>query len=182
MPDTSKLRGAVVADIIAAMDPDEMTTGEKASLRRLQPGGPDWRSILEAAEASSECPSKFGNQKMGDSSSHGIALMAHGSGLAHRPRIAVGQALFLGGESRRERGFYSEDRLSALLSSRGSTLHRLLARLFRMLANEGSAFNWREMAWFILNEGHNNEEEADKSRVEIARAYYRAQSSSQQPE
>ena len=48
-----------------------------------------------------------------------------------------------------------------------------------MLANEGSAFNWREMAWFILNEGY-NEEEADKSRIEIARAYYRAERRSAQ--
>jgi hypothetical protein len=43
-----------------------------------------------------------------------------------------------------------------------------------MLSSEGCAFNWREMAWFILNDGH-NEDEAGKSRIEIARAYYRAQ-------
>ena len=105
---------------------------------------------------------------------HGIALMAHGAGYAHNPRLHVGRSLYLGGEQQPgERGFYSQDRLATLLAARGPTLHRLLARLFRMLANERCAFNWREMAWFILNEGY-NEDEADKSRIEIARAYYRA--------
>ena len=75
--------------------------------------------------------------------------------------------------------FYSEDRLSTLLAARGDALHRILARLFRMLGNQGCAFNWRDMAWFILNEGY-NEERADEARIEIARAYYRAEYSSYQ--
>ena len=61
-------------------------------------------------------------------------------------------------------------------------MHRLLGRLFRMLANERCTCNWREMAWFILNEGY-NEEEADKARIGIARAYYQAERRSlQSPE
>jgi len=88
--------------------------------------------------------------------------------------MKVGRRLYLGGEQQPgPRGFYSEERLATLLAARGMPFHNLLARLFRMLGNEGCAFNWRDMAWFILNEGY-NEAEAEKSRIEIAREYYRA--------
>ena len=161
--------GVVIHNTIDSIEGDEMTTGDKASLRRMDPASPNsaafWRLISQRGMDGADIR-KWGLI------THGIALMAHGPGLAHRPRVAVGQALYQGGGNRVP--FYSEDRLATLLSSRGSTLHRLLARLFRMLSGEGCAFNWREMAWFILNDGH-NEDEADKSRIEIARAYYRAQ-------
>ena len=67
----------------------------------------------------------------------------------------------------------AEDRLATLLTARGSTLHRLLARLFRMLGNENCAFNWREMTYFILHEGE-NKDKAEQARIQIARAYYQA--------
>lgn len=160
----------IVTNIIEAIESQEMTTGEKADLRRMEFDDPNcsvfWRLISQRG-----MPGNMEIEKWG-LITHGIALMAHGAGLAHRPRIAVGQALYQGGESRVP--FYSEDRLATLLSARGPTLRRLLTRLFRMLANEGCAFNWREMAWFILNDGLDSEEEADKSRMEIAQAYYRA--------
>ena len=41
------------------------------------------------------------------------------------------------------------------------------------------AFNWRQMARFILNEGF-NEEEVERQRYQIARDYYMAQFSSTQ--
>ena len=102
---------------------------------------------------------------------NGIALMSHNS-RAHNPGIRIGQALYEG--DRNNMPFYSNDRLATLLSARGETLHRLLARLFRMLGTRGASFNWRDMAWFILNEGY-NEEHADQARIEIARAYYQAE-------
>ena len=106
---------------------------------------------------------------------HGIALMAHGAGLAHStsPRHSVGQVLYKGGGNRVP--FYSEDRLATLLSAEGPTLQRLLARLFRMLASEHCSINWREMAWFILNEGCDHER-TNEARYKIAQAYYRAES------
>lgn len=162
--------GVVIANTIDSIEGDEMTTGDKASLRRMDPANPDsaafWKLVSQRGMPQNMEVGKWGLI------THGVALMAHRTGLAHRSRIPVGQVLYQGAGS--SGPLYSEDRLATLLSARGPTFHRLLARLFRMLANEGCAFNWREMAWFILNEGH-NEEEADKSRIEIARAYYRAQ-------
>lgn len=162
----------VITNITEAIEAKEMTTGEKASLRRMDPSNPDsavfWKLINQQG-----MPRNLDVKKWG-LITNGIALMAHTAGLAHNPRHPVGQTLYEGNGDRTARAFYSDDRLATLLAARGPTLHRLLGRLFRMLANERCSFNWREMAWFILNEGC-NEAEADKARIGIARAYYRAE-------
>ncbi|MCE2502350.1 MAG: type I-E CRISPR-associated protein Cse2/CasB [Dehalococcoidia bacterium] len=167
--------GVVIANTIESIESPEFTTGESASLRRMDPINPNspafWKLMSQRG-----MPEKAGVEKWA-LIMHGIALMAHGTGngIAHRPRMPVGRTLYVGGEQQAgERGFYSEDRLATLLAARGTTLRRLLARLFRLLANEGCSFNWSEMAWFILNEGY-NEEQAEQSRIRIARAYYRAE-------
>lgn len=164
--------GSLISNIVEAIESQEMTAGEKATLRRMEPSEPNsavfWKLVSQRGIPRNLDIGKWGLI------THGIALMAHGAGMAHNPRRPVGQALYEGNDDGAIRGFYSEDRLATLLSARGETLHRLLARLFRMLASEGCSFNWREMAWFILNEG-SNEEEANKSRIEIARSYYRAE-------
>ena len=111
---------------------------------------------------------------------HGIALMTptnvpeSSRKTANKSDTPVGRALYLGPDSRRDAGFYSESRLNRLLTARGQMQQVLLARLFRMLANKDCAFDWREMAWFILNEGH-SEDAAERARMKIAREYYRAQ-------
>ena len=167
----------VITNITEAIEAKEMTTGEKASLRRMDPSNPDsavfWKLISQRGMPRNLDVGKWGLI------TNGIALMAHTAGLAHNPRRPVGQTLYEGNGDRTTRAFYSDDRLSTLLAARGPTLHRLLGRLFRMLANERCTFNWREMAWFILNEGY-NEEEADKARIGIARAYYQAERRSAQ--
>ena len=163
--------GAIMGNTIEYIEGAEMTTGEKASLRRMDPSNPNsaifWKLMSQRGMYDVDV-GKWGLI------TQGIALMSHGAGRAHAPRRPVGQALYEGGSAGTARGFYSEDRLATLLSAKGETLLRLLSRLFRMLASEGCSFNWREMAWFILNEGC-NDAEADKSRIEIARAYYRAE-------
>lgn len=167
--------GVVIENTIESIESPELTTGESASLRRMDPVNPDspafWKLMSQRG-----MPENAGVEKWA-LIMHGIALMAHGAGngMAHQPRMAIGRTLYLGGEQQPgERGFYSEDRLATLLAARGPALRRLLARLFRILANEGCSFNWREMAWFILNEGY-NEEQAEQSRIRIAREYYRAE-------
>ena len=156
--------GNVITNLAETIEAKEYGTGDRARLRRMDLDAPDseafWRLMTREGMPANPDISKWGLIV------HGIALMAHGSssGLAHNRRIHVGRALHQ---------VYSEDRLSTLLAARGPVLHRLLARLFRMLANEGESFNWREMAWFILNDGY-NEDAANQARVEIARAYYRA--------
>lgn len=165
--------GVAIENTIESIESPEMTRGENASLRRMNPAHPNsatfWKLMSQRG-----MPQKAGVEKWA-LIMHGIALMAHGAGIAHRPGMPVGRTLYLGGKTRPdEKGFYSEDRLAALLAARGPTLHSLLARLFRLLANEGCAFNWREMAWVILNEGV-DEERFEEARMGIARAYYRAE-------
>ena len=163
----------VMDNTIETIESAEVTTGEKASLRRMDIENPNspifWRLMGQRGIPRNAEMRKWGLIM------HGVALMAHGSAVAHNPNLPVGRVIYLGGDPQPgERGFYSEDRLATLLAARGQTLRRLLARLFRMLANEGCAFNWHEMAWFILNEEH-NEEQAEQSRIRIARAYYQAE-------
>ena len=164
--------GVVMANTIESIESKEMTTGEKASLRRMDPSNPNsavfWKLISQRGMSRNPCIEKWGLI------THGIALMSHTAGLAHNPRKPVGRVLYEGNQDQPGTAFYSEYRLATLLAARGPTLHRLLARLFRMLARKGCAFNWREMAWFILNDG-DNEERADEARIKIAREYYRAE-------
>ena len=163
---------SIMNNVIEEIEGNEMSTGDKASLRRMTYNNPDratfWRLISQRGMPRNLDIAKWGLI------AHGIALMAHSAPFAHNPRRPVGRTLFEGGGEQSNRGFYSEDRLTTLLSAEGETLHRLLARLFRILSSQGCAFNWQEMAWFILNEGH-KKEEANKSRIVIARAYYRAE-------
>ncbi len=162
--------GGTITGIVETIEDKDLDKGDAASLRRMSPDNPNsaafWRLMVRSGMPGEPDVRKWGLIV------NSMALMAHGAGLAHRPQIPVGQALYRGSGKRVP--LYGEDRLSALLSARGTALHRLLERLFRMLASEGCAFDWREMAWFILNEGE-NEERADQARIEIARAYYRAE-------
>lgn len=161
--------GTVIQDIIEAIEDRDMSTGNRASLRRMEYSNPNcavfWKLISHGGISRNADIRKWGLI------THGIALMSH-NGTAHNPTFRIGRTLYEGDGNNMP--FYSNDRLATLLSARGDTLHRLLARLFRMLGSRGCAFNWRDMAWFILNEGY-NEERADQARIEIARAYYQAE-------
>ena len=163
----------------------EARRGDFAELRRMNPDEPDaaafWRimaryDLLGVEEAA---------ERRWGLIIHGIALMTptnRGEGnpsTAHNGSMPVGRALYLGGETQRATAFYSDARLSRLLTSGGPMLRTLLARMFRMLAAGGASFNWREMAQFILNEGY-NDDAAEQSRRRIAREYYRAERRSSQ--
>ena len=153
--------------------------GDLADLRRMNPDKPDpavfWRLMAEYDLLSNPDVERKWALIL-----HGIALMTPrnraggGASTAHDGYTPVGRALFLGSESRRESGHYSETRLNRLLTSRGPMLRTLLARMFRMLASDGVTFNWREMAQFILNEDY-DEEAAEWARRRIARDYYTAE-------
>ena len=139
----------VIDGIAETIESKEFGLGDRSKLRRMDYARPNtaafWRLMARRGMPRNPDLSKWGLIV------HGIALIAHGAGLAHRPERSVGQVLYEGGGKRVP--FCSEGRLSTLLSAEGSVLSRLLSRLFRMLASEGCSFNWREMAWFILNEG-----------------------------
>ena len=162
--------GNVITNLAETIEAKEYGTGPRAKLRRMDPDAPDsatfWQLMVRDGMPRNPDIAKWGLI------THGIALMAHGAGIAHNPGLPVGRTLYLGGERQPvERGFYSEDRLSTLLAARGQAFRSLLARLFRILANEGCSFNWREMAWLILNDGY-SESRADEARIKIARDYY----------
>ncbi len=166
------------AGAVAAM-PD-YDRGGFAGLRRMNPDEPDtaafWRLMAgEDLLGNPEIERKWGLIL------HGMALMTRSSGgdditsrSAHNGSIPVGRALFLGGESQRSTGFYSETRLNRLLIAREGMLRVLLARMFRMLAAASVSFNWRDMATFILSEGY-DDNQAEQGRRRIARAYYQAE-------
>ncbi|MCY4565446.1 MAG: type I-E CRISPR-associated protein Cse2/CasB [Gammaproteobacteria bacterium] len=154
--------------------------GDLAELRRMDPDEPD-------AAAFWKLMAQYGLLDVGEAVERKWALIIHGIALttstcsgeanrvtAHNGQMPVGRALFLGGESRRATGFYSEARLNRLLTADGPMLRTLLARMFRMLTASGVSFNWREMAQFILNEGY-DDDAAEQSRRRIAREYYRAE-------
>jgi len=164
--------GSIMTDLAETIEDSEMRSGDHASLRRMNLSHPDapifWRLMSRDGMPRNPDTPKWALIM------HGIALMSHGAGLAHNSRMPVGRALYEG-DGNSSAAFYSDSRLAKLLAARDSTLHQLLARLFRMLGNKRCAFDWREMARFILNEGY-DEERAESARVEIARAYYRAES------
>lgn len=166
-----------LAGQVAAM-PD-YDRGGLAGLRRMDPDNPDtaafWRLMA-------------GDELLGNPIIeckwalilHGIALMTRTVGddvtsrSAHNGSMPVGRALYENG--------YSETRFNRLLTARGDMLHVLLTRMFRMLAADGVAFNWREMAEFILLEGY-DDDQTEERRRRLARDYYRAERrSSQQSE
>ena len=164
----------------------DLSPGDRAELRRMDPDAPDaavfWRLMAEHDLLGNRYPESKWALIM-----NGIALMTPKSGGDGATRSAhdgtpVGRALFLGAESRREKGYYSETRLNRLLTARGDMLRALLIRMFRMLAAADVSFNWGEMAQFILNEGY-DDAASDQSRRRIAREYYLAERrSSQAPE
>ena len=158
----------------------EHRRGDLAELRRMDPDNPDaavfWRLLAENELLNS------GEAVEGKWALilHGIALMTPANSgndnpqTAHDGYMPVGRALYLGGETQRAQGFYSESRLNRLLTAQGPMLRTLLARMFRMSAASGVSFNWREMAQFILNQDY-NEDAADQGRRRIARDYYQAE-------
>ena len=161
---------------------DNFPRGDRAELRRMDSDKPDpavfWR--LLAKEGLAVNGRRNGGEGVG---AHSPRHRPHDADQRRRrspPALPtdrytpVGRALFLGGESQRTEGFYSETRLNRLLTSREAMLRTLLARMFRTLASAGASFNWREMSQFILSDGH-DEEEAERARRRIARAYYQAE-------
>ena len=179
-PTRTRSWGDIAVTFARDMARADFRRGDLAELRRMNPDAPDaavfWK-LLAGQDLLDRGPTVEAKWSL---ILHGIALMTPtitGEGdarTAHDGATPVGRALFLGGESQRTAGFYSESRLNRLLTARGPMLRTLLARTFRMLATANASFNWREMAQLILNDGY-NEEAAESARRRIAREYYRAE-------
>lgn len=156
----------IVRRLVAKMSNQHFSTGDLASLRRMNPDIPDapafWRLMAQRR--------LLGNPHM----EHKWGLIMHGIALmvptAHDESVRVGRALFEGGDSQRRSAFYSDLRLNRLLKAQGDVLTTLLTQLFRMMKAANQRFDWGEMASFILSEGN----DAEQARLKIAREYYRA--------
>ena len=171
----SQYRENLAPDYARKMAQAAFRLGDLADLRRMDPDGDRpavfWRLLAEN--------NLLGHGQRAESMEsrwaliiHGIALMTPTSAentatrTAHDREVPVGRAL--------HEAKYSEMRFNQLLAARDDMLRKLLARTFRMMSTNDKAFDWREMARFILNEG-NDEEKAERSRRRLARSYYTAQ-------
>ena len=174
IPDRSVV--AIVSDLVHEISKPNFPRGDLAGLRRMNPDDPKPAAFLKVM-GKVGYPQDPGDETKWALILHGIALMTPN---AHDKSTPVGKALFLGGDSSRKagQGFYSSSRLNKLLNARGNARRALLARVFRMMARASKAFNWYEMADFILNE--NQEVASELSRRRIAREYYRTEGQSPQ--
>ena len=138
--------------------------GALAELRRMDPNKPDaatyWRLMAKADRLG--CPSAETKWAL---VLHGMALMAPNIDSA----TPVGEALFDGGDNQRKQAYYSDVRFKRLLNARGEMLRSLLSEMFRMMSATGQAFDWYEMASFIVND---NEDSLEAARLKVARDYY----------
>ena len=175
--------GDIATKFAWQMAQENFRRGDLAELRRMNPDSAD-SPVLMGLLAQEELFGPPEVEKKWALILHGVALMTPKGGdggevrTAHDGQMPVGRALYLGGETTKELGFYSETRLKRLLASRGGMTRTLLARAFRMLAAANVTFSWREMANFIHSDGF-DEKEAERHRHRIAREYFQAQRRSQ---
>ena len=161
----------IMVRIIRTIEFDHLDAEEKAHLRYMDYRDPQCGAFWKLMNHHG-LPANWNVEKWG-LIIYGIALMSQGNKQAHNLYRSVGQTLYQGKNRQNSNPLYRPERLKSLLSSNGEALHRNLLRLFHLLANDGASFNWKEMAWFILNDNH-NQEVADNSRRSIANNYYRA--------
>lgn len=167
----------VATSLAAELARSNFPRGDLAQLRRMNPDNPDvpvfwrlmaWKGLLDNSS----------REKAWALILHGIAIMTpnEGNHTAHDRKTSVGRALFQGGDpSRKNPGFYSEERLRRLLIARDTMLRTLLVRMFRMLSGKKQPFDWVEMTWFILASPF-PQGRGDRHRMRIAREYYLAAS------
>ena len=144
-----------VAQVLAS---DHFPTGERARLKRLDPGGSP--ALVFYRFAFRHLPEGWENHEPAWMTLvAGIALMGES---AHRSQRPVGQALAEAG--------YAEVRLERLLAADSATLHTLLLRAARFLAAKNASCNWVDFARLLLATDHERHESA---QLAIARTFYR---------
>ncbi len=171
--------GGMAVRIAGRLAREDFPRGDLAALRRMSPGSGRYAVAFWRLAARYDLLGAPEVERKWALIIHGIALMTptaapdRAASGAHDPQMSVGSALF-GSDSSNTSAFYSELRLNRLLTARGDVLHVLLERSFRMLASSGVAFDWREMARFVLLDGF-EPAGAERARQRIARDYFRAE-------
>lgn len=130
-----------IGQIAALMGNDRFPAGERAVLRRMNPGQPLPLAFYRFALR--HLPT--GWDRDGDAHRDWVALvagMALMSPTAHRPDRGLGKALAEVG--------YAEARLERLLAADGDTRRSLLLRAARFLAAKSASCNWVDAAQLLL--------------------------------
>jgi CRISPR system Cascade subunit CasB len=156
---------SVIGSIAGAME-TSMTTGDIAQLRRItcrEPYTPALWKVLVHFVPDHWTRSRDVEKEDEKEQQWATILsgMANSLGL-HDPKVPLGQALAEAG--------WSELRFTGLMRARGDELLEGVRRASTYLSNKRQNSNWSDMARMILNQEGT---EAEKSRRQIARDYYR---------
>lgn len=157
--------GAIVGRIAGAIERGELSPGDVASLRRLEPHDPSasafWRVcalFLEPAAAlPANDPLRADAEKRWAGILNALAILQG----CHRPGTPLGSALAEAG--------YSELRFSRLLRARDDVLLDEIRSGARFLASKAQPADLTDLARLVLSDGRADEETV---RRRIARSYY----------
>ena len=146
----------------------DITTGDIARLRRMNPDAPTeaafWRVCKETGidQSGPELTRTWAN--IARMIATGTKVREKETTGPHNGNIQLGTALAQAG--------YSEERLRTLLNAGPAEAPYLAERAARFLqAREEGQFNWNDAARLVLT-GHRTQDQRDYDRTKIARDYY----------
>ena len=149
--------GHTIGHIAGILGSDHFATGERAALRRMNPGQSP--PLYFYRFALRHLPERWETAEADwIALTAGIAIMAPH---AHRPGHGLGVALGEAG--------YSEGRLERLLQSQGNTRRTLFLRAVRFLAAKAQPFNWLDAARLLLTR---DEHKRENVHQHLARDFY----------
>jgi len=151
-----------IGQIAAALSSDRFPTGERAVLRRMNPGQLPplafyrfaLRHLPEGWDREADTRESWGTLVAG------VALMSPN---AHRPDRGLGRALAEAG--------YAAARLERLLAAEGDTRRSLLLRAARFLAAKSTSCNWVDAAQLLFTRDPDKRESLQRR---VAWDFYRS--------
>jgi CRISPR system Cascade subunit CasB len=140
-----------------------MGTGDRAALRKLQPGHVQtpafWR--LSTSVLADFLPQKA--EQRGVAEDRWAVILPVMESALHAPGRRLGAALVAAN--------VSEMRVTRLLRARGESVADAVRAVGHQLIAAGAPFDHADLAWLVLSEGHADDESC---RRQIARDYYGA--------
>jgi CRISPR system Cascade subunit CasB len=166
--------GQIVARVASQLGRAEFSTGDRATLRRLDPDNPRAGigtacRLLQAAGFDIGVANSD-QLKRWTLALHGMALMSGPGVDPHNPSKRAGSAIADAG--------LSEQRFTRLLCASGPAFREQIPRLARFLAAKGQRFDWEPLARLVLCEGR-DEQAAEEIRLRLAAQYYSARAKSE---
>lgn len=167
-PDTRSARRGAPEWIVTPVDAahhaiENMGAGDRAALRKLQPGAVQvpafWR--LSTSVLAPALDRK--GVRRSDAEDQWATILATMERTQHAKHRHLGAALAAAG--------VSEMRVTRLLRAHGPALADAVRAVAHQLETSAQPFDQAELAWLVLSDGHRDE---DDSRRQIARHYYGA--------